>query len=156
MLRDARSACVKVLILVPESEERSKSNPFISFIRNGNNWGALNKQLPVLMSSNLRNKTITFWAICHLLSFFAPLLSFSPIKTQNKFDCNHLMLNLQKAEGIQLIFILRCWMMALTSLNVDAAANYRCDSWKERSKIFSIYDEKDLLSFALKGNCRIS
>lgn len=36
MLRDARSACVKVLILVPE-DERSKSNPFISLIGNGNN-----------------------------------------------------------------------------------------------------------------------
>lgn len=46
MLRDARSACVKVLILVPEDEERSKSNPFISFIGNGN-WRALKKQRPV-------------------------------------------------------------------------------------------------------------
>lgn len=47
-------------------------------------------------------------------------------------------------------------MMALISLNVDAAANYRCHSWKEISKIFSIYDEKDLLSFALKRNFRMS
>lgn len=37
MLRDARSACVKVLILVPEDEERNKSNPLISFIGLGNN-----------------------------------------------------------------------------------------------------------------------
>lgn len=54
------------------------------------------------------------------------------------------MLNFQKAKGIQLVFILKCWLIALTSLNVDDTATYRCDSWKETSKIFSICDEIDL------------